>query len=83
GVGSGGNPAAFAAFGLDSAQRNEIFARNLEVVRAALAGKPLAGGDTLYPQLPQLEKRMWQATFSVAGGARAGKAGDGLLLSRT
>lgn len=83
GVGSGGNPAAFAAFGLDNSQRNEIFARNLEIVRGALLGKPLIGGDTLYPQLPQLEKRMWQATFSVAGGARAGKAGDGLLLSRT
>src|SRR5882762_9282840 len=83
GVGTGGNPTAFAAFGLDSTQRNEIFARNLEVVRTALAGKPLAGGDTLYPQRPQLDGRIWQATFSVAGGARAGKAGDGLLLSRT
>lgn len=83
GVGTGGNPSAFAAFGLDSAQRNEIFARNLEIVRTALLGKPLAGGDTLYPQRPQLDKRIWQATFSVAGGARAGKAGDGLMLSRT
>ncbi|MET4042198.1 putative FMN-dependent luciferase-like monooxygenase [Bradyrhizobium sp. RT6a] len=83
GVGTGGNPSAFAAFGLDSAQRNEIFARNLEVVRTALVGKPLDGGDTLYPQRPQLDDRIWQATFSVAGGARAGKAGDGLLLSRT
>jgi alkanesulfonate monooxygenase SsuD/methylene tetrahydromethanopterin reductase-like flavin-dependent oxidoreductase (luciferase family) len=83
GVGTGGNPSAFAAFGLDSARRNEIFARNLDVVRNALAGKPLDGGDTLYPQRPQLCDRIWQATFSVTGGARAGKAGDGLLLSRT
>jgi putative FMN-dependent luciferase-like monooxygenase len=83
GVGTGGNPSAFAAFGLDSAERNEIFARNLDIVRSALAGKPLAGGDTLYPTRPQLCDRIWQATFSVAGGARAGKAGDGLLLSRT
>ena len=83
GVGTGGNPSAFAAFGLDSAERNEIFARNLDVVRSALAGKPLAGGDTLYPTRPQLCDRIWQATFSVAGGARAGKVGDGLLLSRT
>ena len=36
GVGTGGNPSAFAAFGLDSAQRAEIFARNLDVVRNAL-----------------------------------------------
>src|SRR5438552_9202505 len=83
GVGTGGNPSAFAAFGLDSAQRSEIFARNLDVVRNALAGGLLAGGDTLYPSRPQLCGRIWQATFSVSGGARAGKAGDGLLLSRT
>ena len=83
GVGTGGNPTAFAAFGLDSAQRNDIFARNLDIVRTALAGLPLAGGDTLYPSRPQLCERIWQATFSVSGGARAGKAGDGLLLSRT
>ena len=83
GVGTGGNPSAFAAFGLDSAQRAEIFADNLDIVRNALSGTPLAGGDTLYPPRPQLCDRIWQATFSVSGGARAGKAGDGLLLSRT
>ena len=83
GVGTGGNPSAFAAFGLDSAQRADIFARNLDIVRNALAGRPLVGGDTLYPPRPQLCGRIWQATFSVSGGARAGKAGDGLLLSRT
>jgi putative FMN-dependent luciferase-like monooxygenase len=83
GVGTGGNPSAFAAFGLDSAERAEIFARNLDIVRNALAGGPLAGGDTLYPPRPQLCDRIWQATFSVSGGTRAGKAGDGLLLSRT
>ena len=83
GVGTGGNPSAFAAFGLDSARRSEIFAENLDVVRNALAGGLLAGGDTLYPPRPQLCGRIWQATFSVSGGARAGKAGDGLLLSRT
>ena len=83
GVGTGGNPSAFAAFGLDIAQRADIFAHNLDIVRAALAGKALAGGDTIYPPRPQLCERIWQATFSVAGGARAGSAGDGLLLSRT
>src|SRR5581483_555742 len=54
GVGTGGNPTAFAAFGLDSARRNDIFARNLDIVRTALAGRPLTGGDTLYPVRPQL-----------------------------
>jgi putative FMN-dependent luciferase-like monooxygenase len=83
GVGTGGNPTAFAAFGLDSAQRSEIFATNLDIVRNALAGRPLNGGDKIYPPRPQLCDRIWQATFSVSGGARAGKVGDGLLLSRT
>jgi putative FMN-dependent luciferase-like monooxygenase len=83
GVGTGGNPTAFAAFGLDSGERSEIFVRNLDIVRNALAGLPLAGGDTLYPPRPQLCGRIWQATFSVSGGTRAGKAGDGLMLSRT
>jgi putative FMN-dependent luciferase-like monooxygenase len=83
GVGTGGNPSAFAAFGLDSARRSEIFARNLGVVRNALAGGPLTGGDRLYPERPELCSRIWQATFSVDGGTRAGRAGDGLLLSRT
>ena len=83
GVGTGGNPSAFAAFGFDSSQRNEIFARNLDTVRDSLAGRPLTGGDTLYPSRPQLCERIWQATFSTYGGTRAGKAGDGLLLSRT
>src|SRR5258708_8476815 len=52
GVGTGGNPSAFAAFGLDSAQRSDIFAENLDVVRNALAGGPLAGGHTPYPPSP-------------------------------
>ena len=83
GVGSGGTPSSFAAFGLDSADRATVFDRHLTTVREALAGKPLGGEDTLYPPAPQLIDRMWQATFSVGGGIRAGKAGDGLMLSRT
>lgn len=83
GVGNGGNPTAFAGFELDDAQRNDLFIRNLARLRDALAGKPIAGGDTLYPSQPSLTDRIWQATFSVSGGARAGHAGDGLMLSRT
>jgi putative FMN-dependent luciferase-like monooxygenase len=84
GVGTGGTPSAFAAFGFDSAERSEIFARHLRVLLDAWGGVPLDGADTrLYPAAPQLLDRIWQATFSVAGGARAGAAGDGLMLSRT
>ncbi|MGJ7567213.1 putative FMN-dependent luciferase-like monooxygenase [Variovorax sp. GB1R11] len=83
GVGTGGTPESFAAFGLDGNDRSALFARQLDAVRAAWAGRPLAGGDTLYPAGSQLLERIWQATFSVGGGTRAGQAGDGLMLSRT
>jgi putative FMN-dependent luciferase-like monooxygenase len=84
GVGPGGTPSSFPAFGLDSLQRGEIMARNLEVVLAAWRGMPLSGGgNTLYPAASGLAARVWQATFTVEGGARAGAAGDGLMLSRT
>jgi len=83
GVGTGGTPSSFTAFGHDSANRSEIYERYLAIVRDAWSGKPLEGGDTLYPAEPSLNDRVWQATFSHWGGARAGKAGDGLMLSRT
>lgn len=83
GVGSGGTPSSFTAFGLDSARRGELLGAHLEVLRNAFANRPLAGGDTLYPAAPALAGRIWQATFSVEGGRRAGLAGDGLMLSRT
>ena len=83
GFGTGGTPSSFTAFGLESAERGDIFARHLRVVLDAWAGRSLSGGDQLYPTAPQLLDRIWQATFSVAGGERAGRAGDGLMLSRT
>jgi putative FMN-dependent luciferase-like monooxygenase len=83
GVGNGGNPSAFAGFELDNEHRNEIFVQNLGRLRGALKGEAIPGGDTLYPAHPALAERIWQATFSMSGGTRAGLAGDGLMLSRT
>ncbi|MBR0681868.1 putative FMN-dependent luciferase-like monooxygenase [Roseomonas eburnea] len=83
GVGSGGNPEAFAAFGLKDADRRTIFADKLAELVAALGGEPLKGGDRLYPAHPSLLDRLWYATFSVDGARAAGKLGAGLLLSRT
>ncbi len=84
GFGPGGTASVFSAFGQDSAERREIFERNLAIVRAAWRGEALGGGENhLYPQAAGLADRLWQATFSTAGAARAGRAGDGLLLSRT
>jgi putative FMN-dependent luciferase-like monooxygenase len=83
GIGSGGTPASFAAFGYDVAEKAAIYEKHLEVFRTALSGSPIIGEVRQYPSAPDLLERFWQATFSVAGGARAGKAGDGLMLSRT
>lgn len=83
GVGTGGTPSSFTAFGQESDRRAEVFAQHLARVREAWAGRELPGGDRLYPTAPQLSGRVWQASFSVGGGTRAGLAGDGLMLSRT
>jgi putative FMN-dependent luciferase-like monooxygenase len=84
GVGTGGNPSAFAAFGHSNDQRGEVFAAYIRTLHQALHGEDIAGsGSIAYPLVPALLDRMWQATFSVDGGRRAGLAGDGLMLSRT
>ena len=83
GVGPGGNVTAFKAFGLDPAERGALTDRHLALLHDAWAGRPLPGGDCLYPANPSLSARVWQASFGVEGARRAGLAGDGLLLSRT
>ncbi|WP_241749361.1 putative FMN-dependent luciferase-like monooxygenase [Teichococcus aerophilus] len=83
GLGSGGSAAAYTAFGLESSARGAIYGEKLDLLLRAWRGDPLEGGARLYPTAPRLHERLWQATFSVAGGIRAGQAGDGLMLSRT
>jgi len=83
GVGSGGNPEAFAAFGLKDADRQTIFAEKLAELTDALDGKPLQSGDRLYPQHSALLERLWYAAFSIEGARAAGQLGAGLLLSRS
>lgn len=84
GLGTGGTASSYPAFGFDHARRAELYANALSTLRAAWRGEQLGGSpNRLYPPAPQLDGRVWQATFSVAGGRRAGLAGDGLLLSRT
>jgi putative FMN-dependent luciferase-like monooxygenase len=83
GVGGGGNLSSYTAFGQNSAERTTRLVESLQALRDAWAGRPLPGGDRLYPTNPSLVGRVWQATFSVDGARRAGAAGDGLMLSRT
>lgn len=83
GLGSGGTPSSFAPFGLELANKNADYERKLDVLVRALAGRELGAGNVLNPPAGTLADRVWQATFSAAGGARAGLHGHGLLLSRT
>ncbi|MEV0581853.1 putative FMN-dependent luciferase-like monooxygenase [Nonomuraea sp. NPDC050310] len=83
GVGGGGTPTSFAAFGVDNARRAEVYAEHLAVLVDAWSGGDLGGGNRLYPAAPRLLESVWEATFSVSGGERAGRAGNGLMLSRT
>ena len=84
GLGSGGTPDSFLPFGLTFDQRAAAFADNLHQLLGAWRGDSLAHPDNhLYPAAPQLAQRVWIATFSIEGAARAGAAGHGLMLSRT
>jgi putative FMN-dependent luciferase-like monooxygenase len=81
GLGTGGTAESFEAFGVGQ-ERGAVYGRNLDVLRAAWAGRCLARWRAV-PRSPHLLGRIWQATFSVEGGQRAGAAGEGLMLSRT
>ncbi|WP_210604795.1 putative FMN-dependent luciferase-like monooxygenase [Brevibacterium oceani] len=94
GLGSGGNPKSFPAFGTAFEDRREVFADNLDTLRTLLSGQELPTEHLLYPgpdsapgdgtaAATGLADRLWQATFSSRGAGAAGAAGDGLMLSRT
>lgn len=84
GISTGGTPSSFGAFGVDFADRYALSAEKLETLLGAWRGEPINGtANRLHPAGGTLPKRVWQATFSVSGGERAGAAGDGLMLSRT
>ena len=50
GLGSGGNPKSFPAFGTSFDQRREVFADNLAALKTLLAGQSLETGHALYPE---------------------------------
>ncbi|WP_460797988.1 LLM class flavin-dependent oxidoreductase [Microbacterium sp. GXF0217] len=83
GLGSGGTPTSFAPFGLALENKTADYERKLATLVDALAGGELPAGNRLHPPAGSLADRVWQATFSAAGGVRAGVHGHGLLLSRT
>ncbi|MFD5175207.1 LLM class flavin-dependent oxidoreductase [Nocardia sp. NPDC058379] len=83
GYGSGGSKGSFALFGIGPEDKQRVYAEKLAAITAALDGAELVPGRTLHPPVATLRERVWHASFSVEGAARAGTAGAGLLLSRT
>lgn len=71
---------AFAGLPLGAGGSSSSIATDAAALTATAA---TARANRLYPAAPQLAGKLWQATFSVAGGIRAAAAGDGLMLSRT
>lgn len=84
GLGTGTTPQTFLAFGIEKGERADVFARKLDMLHRAWSGAELGHPQNrLYPAADNLQERTWHATFSVAGAERIGKAGAGLMLSRT
>jgi alkanesulfonate monooxygenase SsuD/methylene tetrahydromethanopterin reductase-like flavin-dependent oxidoreductase (luciferase family) len=84
GLGTGGDPLTFGAFGIDPGARRERYVEGVRVIRDTLAGNPINGTEAvLYPPAPALQQRIWESTLSPEGGARIGRNGNGLLLART
>jgi alkanesulfonate monooxygenase SsuD/methylene tetrahydromethanopterin reductase-like flavin-dependent oxidoreductase (luciferase family) len=88
GVGSGPFPGAWEAFGKDLADRHALFDASVARLHDVLSGKPLNSlGEVLHPPGSGIRQRLWQATTSdpalaLESAAAAGRAGDGLQLSR-
>lgn len=83
GLGSGGTPSSFVPFGQHVSDKTVVYDEKLRALLTVLGGGDVGEGNTLYPHAGTLVNRIWQATFSVSGGTRAGVHGHGLLLSRT
>lgn len=83
GIGSGGDPGDFQAFGVDVATRHERTTAGLNILKRAFWGEPLGDrGQRLQPQAPTLVNRMWLSALSPLGAEYAAQNGVGLLLSR-
>ena len=83
GVGSGGDPAEFEAFGRDIAQRQALTSEGLIALQRALRGEYLGASEQqLQPAAPTLADRLWQSALSVVGAQHVAQHGVGLMLSR-
>ncbi|MFC8527681.1 LLM class flavin-dependent oxidoreductase [Nocardia sp. NPDC057227] len=84
GIGTGGDPVSFAAFGRDVERRRELFDEAAVVLEDALAGRPINGtAATIGAEGAAISGRLWQSTLSEGGAARIAARGHGLLVARS
>ena len=84
GVGSGGDPLEFEAFGVEITNRHQATTAAVATLQRAFAGEPLGTqGQLLQPPAPTLAGRLWQSALSVPGAHYVARQGAGLLLARS
>ncbi|MGO3362406.1 MAG: LLM class flavin-dependent oxidoreductase [Corynebacterium sp.] len=88
GVGAGPFPASWEAFGRDIDDRHRLWDESVGRLHEVLDGTALnSAGEVLHPPADGVRGQLWQATTSKPEhshrtAAAAGRAGDGLQLSR-
>jgi alkanesulfonate monooxygenase SsuD/methylene tetrahydromethanopterin reductase-like flavin-dependent oxidoreductase (luciferase family) len=83
GVGSGGHPVEYAAFGKDVNRKRELTTEALRILHDALANREVGTpGFTIQPRATDFSDRIWQGVFSAEGAVFAAEAGSNLLLNR-
>ncbi len=84
GVGTGGDPDEFDAFGRSPAARHVQTASGIDLLRRALRGEILGSGtQRLQPPAPTLVDRLWQGVMSEQSAKNVASGGLGLLLARS
>lgn len=84
GVGTGGDPDEFAAFGRGLDARHAQTAGGIDILQRAFRGEPLGERQQhLEPPAPTLADRLWQGVMSEASAKNVAARGLGLMLARS
>jgi alkanesulfonate monooxygenase SsuD/methylene tetrahydromethanopterin reductase-like flavin-dependent oxidoreductase (luciferase family) len=83
GVGSGSEPDAFSAFGVDAATARDDTTARLDQLQRLLRGEPAGDtGSRLQPRAEGLDQRLWRGTSSLEGARQLAQRDVGLLVPR-
>lgn len=84
GVGVGGDPDEFEAFGRSLETRHAHTSAAVDLLRRAFCGELLGSrGQRLEPAAPALGSRMWQGVMSAGSAQHVAASGLGLMLARS